>query len=80
MVVGRVEEGEAVVFGGEDIGAVDAVVAGFAEGGVVGGAEQQRLVFVAGVALNLHLPLFFLSSAKASKLKRSANKMEAVRL
>ena len=35
---GRVEEGEAAVFAGELVGVVDAVVAGGAEGGLVGGA------------------------------------------
>lgn len=58
IVVVGVEEGEAEVLGGEDVGVVDAVVAGGAEGGVVGGAEKQRLVFVADVALNLHLRNF----------------------
>lgn len=55
VVVVGVEEGETEVLRGEDVGVVDAVVAGGAEGGVVGGAEKQRLVFVADVALNLHI-------------------------
>lgn len=56
----RVVEREALVFGGELVGVVDAVVAGVAQGGFVGSAEYRSLVFVTHVALDLHylyLPL-----------------------
>lgn len=54
---------EALVFGGEFVGMVDAVVAAAAEGGFVGGAEHRGLVLVAHVALDLHQlsPLFLCS-------------------
>jgi len=52
---GRVEEREALVFYGELVGVVDAVVAGGAEDGLVGGAEDRSFVPVADIALDLHL-------------------------
>ena len=55
MFGGREEEREAVVFSGELVGVVDTEIAGGAEGSLVGGAEHRRLVFIADVALDLHL-------------------------
>ena len=51
------EEREALVFGGEFVGVVDAVVTTVAECGLVGGAENRGLVFVTDVALDLHLQI-----------------------
>lgn len=59
----RVEEREAVVFSGEFVGVVDAVVAAVAEGCFVGRAKHRRFVFGTDVALDLHLVGF-----EASKL------------
>lgn len=50
-----VEEGEAAVLAGELVGAVDAAVAGVAEGGLVGAAEDRRSLYGTDVALYLHL-------------------------
>ncbi|KAG6406456.1 hypothetical protein SASPL_134058 [Salvia splendens] len=52
---GGLEEGEALVFAGELVGVVDTVVAGGAEGGLVGGAVQGCLALAADVAEDLHL-------------------------
>lgn len=49
------EERVAEVFAGEFVGVVDTVVAGGAEGGLVGGAKQGSFFFVTYVALDLHL-------------------------
>lgn len=54
----RVEKREALVLGGELVGVVDAVVAGVAEGCLVGGAEHRGLVFVTHITLDLHLLLW----------------------
>lgn len=43
------------MLGSELVSVVDTVVAGVAEGSLVGGAENRRLVFAADVALDLHL-------------------------
>lgn len=48
------EEGEAAVLAGELVGAMDAAVAGVAEGGLVGAAEDRRSLCGADVALYLH--------------------------
>lgn len=49
------EKGKTLVLGSELVSVVDTVVAGVAEGSLVGGAENRRLVFAADVALDLHL-------------------------
>lgn len=49
------DEGEALMFGGELIGMVDTVVAAVAESSLVGGAEHRRFVLVAHVTLDLHM-------------------------
>lgn len=51
---GGVEEGEAAVFAGELVSVVHAVVAGGAEGGLVGDAVHRGLALVAYVAEDLH--------------------------
>jgi len=45
---------ETLVFGGEFVGVVDAVVAAVAEDGFIGGAKDRCIVFVTHVALDLH--------------------------
>jgi len=54
----RVEKREALVLGGELVGVVDAVVAGVAEGCLVGGAEHRGLVFATHITPDLHLLLW----------------------
>jgi hypothetical protein len=54
----RVEKREALVLGGELVRVVDAVVAGVAEGCLVGGAEHGGLVFVTHITLDLHLSVW----------------------
>ena len=51
---GRVEEREPGVFSGEFVRVVHSVVAGCAEGSLVGGAIHRRLIFVTDVAVDLH--------------------------
>ncbi|THG03031.1 hypothetical protein TEA_026248 [Camellia sinensis var. sinensis] len=54
----RVEERETLVFSGELVGVVDAMVAGGVEGGLVGGAKHRCFVFVTDIAWDLHLGCF----------------------
>lgn len=46
------------MLGGELVRVVDAVVAGVAEGCLVGGAEHGGLVFVTHITLDLHLSVW----------------------
>lgn len=48
-------EGESAVLAGELVGAVDPEVAGFAEGSLVGAAEDRGLASAADIALHLHV-------------------------
>lgn len=50
----RVEKREALVFGGELVRLVDAVVAGVTKGSLVGGAEHRGLVIATYITLDLH--------------------------
>lgn len=52
---GGVDKREALVFGCELIGVVDAVVTALAQSRLVGGAEHRGVVLVAHVTLDLHL-------------------------
>lgn len=54
LLRGGVDEREAVVLGSELIGMVDTVVAGVAEGRLVGGAEHRGVVLVTHITLDLH--------------------------
>jgi hypothetical protein len=51
---GGVSERNSLVFSGELVGSVNLLIAGVAEGGLVGAAEDGGLGGLADVALNLH--------------------------
>ena len=57
LIRAGLEEGEALVFAGELVGVVNAVVAAVAEGGFVGYTVHGGFIFITHITLDLHLLL-----------------------
>lgn len=58
----RYEEGEALVFAGELVSVVNAVVTAVAKGGFIGYTIHRCFIFITHITLDLHMLLLLVAS------------------